>query len=165
MVVRAAAVPVWVPWPLPDDWLVTGFAYAGDERTGGVACAVALSGPAPLGGPADMLVISEEPGVGLGAAYAGLTAADPGEGFGSCAPPVKVYIHGHPSPLWSVPTGPDRAAFAGEAMASWLWLVLWPETASLALEVDQMHLRDLRDHDQQLDLPYGAMSPRLTEPA
>ena len=31
------------------------------------ASAVALSGPNPLGGPADMLIIAEEPGVGLGA--------------------------------------------------------------------------------------------------
>ena len=62
-----AGVPAWLPWPLPVGWLVTGFAGAGDERTGVRACAVALSGPNPLGGPADMVVVAEEPGVGLGA--------------------------------------------------------------------------------------------------
>ena len=42
---RTAQVPVWLPWPLPAGWLVTGFAEAGDERAGGRASVVALSGP------------------------------------------------------------------------------------------------------------------------
>src|SRR5262245_39860322 len=50
-------MPIWVPWPLPPGWLVTGFADAGDERTGALAVAVALSGPAPLGGPADLVLV------------------------------------------------------------------------------------------------------------
>ena len=56
---RTPGVPVWLPWPLPAGWLVAGFAGAGDERTGTCACAVALSGPNPVGGPADMLVVAE----------------------------------------------------------------------------------------------------------
>ena len=82
-----AGVPVWLPWPLPLGWLVAGFAGVGDERTGVRACAVALAGPNPLGGPADMVVVAEEPGIGLGAALAGLDSVDPGAGFGS-APPI-----------------------------------------------------------------------------
>src|SRR5439155_254641 len=72
-----AGVPVWLPWPLPLGWLVAGFAGAGDERTGVRACAVALAGPNPLGGPADMVVVAEEPGIGLGAALAGLDVVAP----------------------------------------------------------------------------------------
>ncbi|MBO0777016.1 MAG: hypothetical protein J2P34_11955, partial [Actinobacteria bacterium] len=64
---REAGVPVWLPWPLPVGWLVTGFAGAGDDRSGTHACAVALSGPNPVGGLGEMLMVSEEPGVGLGA--------------------------------------------------------------------------------------------------
>ena len=79
--VRQAQVPVWLPWPLPPGWLVSGFTGAGDERTGTRASAVSLSGPNPLGGPADMLIIAEEPGVGLGAGLAGLPGPDPGDGF------------------------------------------------------------------------------------
>src|SRR5947199_8033608 len=75
---RNAMVPVWVPWPLPVGWLVTGFAGAGDDRTGTRACVAALSGPNPVGGPGEMLLISEEPGVGLGAHLAGLPGPDPG---------------------------------------------------------------------------------------
>src|ERR1700685_4224407 len=60
-VLQGAEVPVWVPWPLPPGWLVTGFATAGDERTGTRGCSVALSGPNPVGGPAELVLISDEP--------------------------------------------------------------------------------------------------------
>jgi len=33
-----ARVPFWVPWPLPQGWLVTGFTGAGDERSGTRGC-------------------------------------------------------------------------------------------------------------------------------
>ena len=156
---RTAGVPVWLPWPLPAGWLVAGFAGAGDERTGVRACAVALSGPNPLGGPADMLVVAEEPGVGLGAALAGLAGVDPGAGFAT-APSIAVASFGnHDFPLWQVDS-PDRAVFAGEIKGYWLWIVLWPETAG-ALLIEPIGLRDLRDPGQNLDLPFGAASPRL----
>jgi hypothetical protein len=156
---RTAGVPVWLPWPLPAGWLVAGFAGAGDERTGVRACAVALSGPNPLGGPADMLVVAEEPGVGLGAALAGLAGVDPGAGFAT-APPIAVASFGnHDFPLWQVDS-PDRAVFAGEIKGYWLWIVLWPDSAG-ALLIEPVRLRDLRDPGQDLDLPFGAASLRL----
>jgi hypothetical protein len=156
---RNAVVPVWLPWPLPTGWLVTGFAGAGDDRTGTLACVVALSGPNPVGGLGEMLLISEEPGVGLGARFAGLPGADPGEEF-ACGPPHAVAQFGkHEFPLWHV-DAPDRAAFAGEVLGNWLWVVLWPDTAGVLL-VETLPLRDLRDPGQDLDLPYGAASPRL----
>jgi hypothetical protein len=156
---RRAAVPVWLPWPLPTGWLVTGFAGAGDERTGTRGCAVALSGPNPGGGPADMLVISEELGVGLGAGFAGLAGPDPGSDFAARPPHAFVRFGNHEFPLWHV-EAPKRAAFAGEMMGNWLWLILWPDTAGMLL-VEPLELRDLRDPGQDLDLPFGAPSPRL----
>ena len=156
---RIPGVPVWLPWPLQVGWLVTGFAGAGDERTGACACVVALSGPNPVGGPADMLVVAEEPGVGLGAALAGLDSVDPGAGFAS-APPIAVAAFGkHDFPLWQVDS-PDRAVVAGEIKGHWLWVVLWPETAGVLL-IEPIGLRDLRDPGLDLDLPFGAPSPRL----
>jgi hypothetical protein len=157
---RIAGVPVWLPWPLPAGWLVAGFAGAGDERTGARACAVAVCGPNPLmGGPADMLVVAEEPGVGLGAALAGLDSVDPGADFG-CAPSVAAVSFGnHEFPLWQVES-PDRAVFAGEIKGHWLWLVLWPDTAGVLL-LEPIELRDLRDPGQDMDLPFGATSPHL----
>jgi len=156
---RGAAIPVWLPWPLPVGWLVTGFAGAGDERTGTRGCAVALSGPNPVGGPGEMLLISEELGVGLGARVAGLAGPDPGRDFTDEPPHALVQFDSHDFPLWHV-DAPDRAAFVGEMMGNWLWLVLWPDTAGV-LMVEPLELRDLRDPGQDLDLPFGAPSPRL----
>jgi hypothetical protein len=159
-VLRGAEVPVWVPWPLPQGWLVTGFAVAGDERTGTRGCSVALSGPNPVGeGPAEMMLISEEPGVGLGARFAGLGGPDPGAKFTSGQPACVVQFANHEFPMWNVETK-GRAAFAGEVSGNWLWLVLWPDTAGM-LMVEPLPLRDLRDPGQDLDLPFGAPSPQL----
>lgn len=156
---RGAQVPVWLPWPLPQGWLVTGFASAGDERTGTRGCVVALTGPNPVGGPGEMLLISEELGVGLGARFAGLEGPDPGHGFAAGAPHAFVQFGNHEFPLWHV-EAPDRAVYAGEMMGHWLWLVLWPDTAGMLL-VEPLPLRDLRDPGLDLDLPFGAQSPRL----
>ncbi len=158
-VLRGAWVPVWLPWPLPRGWLVTGFAAAGDERTGTRGCAVALSGPNPVGGPAEMVLVSEEPGVGLGARFAGLLGPDPGLQFAAGQPAAVVQYANHEFPLWHV-EAPDRAAFAGELSGNWLWLVLWPHTAGM-LTVEPLTLRDLRDPGMSLDLPFGAPSPLL----
>jgi hypothetical protein len=156
---RNALVPVMLPWPLPVGWLVTGFAAVGDERSGTRGCAVALSGPNPVGGPGEMLLISEELGVGLGAYCAGLEGPDPGDGFPDGSPDAQIEFGNHELPLWNVDS-PGRAAFVGEVMGGWLWILLWPDTAGTLL-VESMPLRDLRDPGQELDLPFGARSPRL----
>ena len=159
-VLRDARVPLWVPWPLPLGWLVTGFMHAGDDRTGSRACAVALSGPSLLRGPADMLLVAEDLGVGLGAYLAGLAGPDPGGGFDASPPHAKAEIRGHPVPLWAVEAEPDRAVYVGEALGRWLWAVLWPSDSGV-LMLEELHLRDLRDPDMALDVPYGAICPRL----
>jgi hypothetical protein len=157
--VRQAKVPFWLPWPLPSGWLVSGFTGAGDERTGIMGSAVSLSGPNPLGGPADMLIIAEEPGVGLGAGLAGLPGPDPGDGFAACQPNAIVKVANHDAPLWLVESD-GKAVFAGEVGANWVWLVLWPDTAGTLL-IEPLPLRDLRDLDQDFAIPFGALSPRL----
>ena len=159
--VSQSGVPVWCPWPLPPGWLVTGTAHAGDERTGARATVVALSGPAPLGGAGELLLVAEEPGVGLGARFAGLAGPDAGPLSGGTAPQARVHTAGHPTALWSVDCPDDRVAYVGEALAYWLWAVLWPDTAGLVVQ-DRLTLVDLRDTEHPLDLPFGAPSPRLT---
>ena len=156
---KSAAVPLWLPWPIPVGWLVTGFAGAGDDRSGTRGCVVALSGPNPVGGPGEMLVVSEEPGLGLGAGLAGLDGPDPGEGFAAGPPHALVQFGNHEFPLWSVES-PGAAVFAGEVLANWLWIILWPDTAGTLL-LETLSLRDLRDPGQELDVPFGALSPRL----
>ncbi|MEW2624792.1 DUF6758 family protein [Streptomyces sp. NPDC048106] len=159
-------VPLWMPWPLPVGWLFTGVAYAGDDRSGGRATALACSGPGPLGGPGELILVAEEMGVGLGARYAGIDSPDPGAYMNVEKPPqTKVLAAGRPTPLWHVYRTPDdRAVFAGEALGMWLWAVVWPEPAGLLL-YDELVLTDLRDAGAELDLvPCGALSPRLLRP-
>lgn len=160
--VRAGAtVPVWLPWPLPRGWLVTGFATAGDERTGWRATTVACSGPAPLGGVADLVLVAEEPGVGLGARFAGVDGPDPGSVPVDRAPDAKVPVASHPTAMWALEGPEDRAVYVGEAHACWVWAVLWPASDGFLL-IDDFVLVDLRDSGRDLDVPFGALSPRLT---
>ena len=155
-----SAVPVWSPLPLLAGWTLAGLARAGDERHGARATAVAFSGPSPLGGPADLVLVAEDPGTGLGARIAGTSGLDAGE-FVRGAPDAKVLASGHATALWSVAAADDRVAFVGEALGVWLWAVLWPPAAELVL-LEQVELHDLRsDLHASLELPVGAPSARL----
>jgi hypothetical protein len=102
-------VPVWLLWPLPPGWLVTGIAWAGDERAPAVASAVALSGPALVGGPADLVLVAEEPGVGVASGLAGRELVDPDPSTMAGPPATRVATGGRPAPLWSVPTAGPRS--------------------------------------------------------
>lgn len=159
-VVGRSRVPVWCPLPLLPGWTLTGVALAGDERTGASAAAVALSGPSPLGGPADLVLVAEEPGVGLGARCAGTASLDPGT-VPDGAPDAKVEAAGHDTPMWRCDSAQDRYAVAGEAGGVWLWAVLWPPAAELLL-IEHVELHDLRsDAHAGLDLPVGAPTTRF----
>jgi hypothetical protein len=153
---------MWVPWPLPTAWVITGYAHAGDDRTGGVATVVGCSGPAPLGGAADLVLVAESPGVGLGARLAGLPGADPGDGFDDGPPHAKLDAAGHPTAMWNVDAGPGRAVYVGEAKAAWIWLILWPSEAGVLL-LENLGLDDLVDRIDGIEMPYGAVMPRLGE--
>ncbi|MCW2606017.1 MAG: putative phosphotransacetylase [Frankiales bacterium] len=158
-VARTAAVPVWSPLPLLPGWTVTGLATAGLEGAS-TAVAVTLSGPSPLGGPADLVLIAEEPGTGLGARCAGLDVVDPGPGLQG-APDARVQAAGHDTALWRCDSAVDRCAFVGEAGGVWLWAVLWPPAAELVL-LEHVDLHDLR-HDAHAGevMPFGAPTSRL----
>lgn len=110
VVVHRTRVPVWMPWPLPVGWLFTGVACAGDDRSGGRATAVACSGPGPLGGVGEMILVAEELGVGLGARYAGIDGPDPGPYLNVEKPPqAKVLAAGRPTPSGTSPAPPTTA--------------------------------------------------------
>jgi hypothetical protein len=161
---KASGVPMWCPWPLPAGWMVTGVGWAGDERTGTLATAIACSGPAPLsGGPADMLLVAEEPGVGVGTRYAGLPGLDPGphlqNALANTAAHAKVKVDGWPTALWSVDGAHDRSSYIGEAKGRWLYAVAWPPTAGY-LFADHLVLHDLTEWLPS-ELVFGAPSPYL----
>lgn len=156
-------MPIWLPWPLPRGWVVTGAGYAGDDVGGMRGTVLACSGPNPLGGAADLLILAEELGVGLGAGYAGIDAPDAGEHLGRGHAHARVDVGGHPTALWHVDGVADRATYAGEAAGRWLWLILFPASAGV-LVIDDLALADLRELGDEVDmLPFGALSPRLAE--
>ena len=159
---RRAGVPVWTPWPLPAGWLVTGVRLAGDDRGSAPAVAVAASGPGLMGGPVDLVIVAEEPGVGLGAHYAGIEGPDAGADIVRRPADVKIAAGAHDAPLWSVPGVSDRSAYVGEAAGRWLWLVVWPVGEWMVVH-DALRLVDLRDPGHGLDIPVGALAPRLAE--
>lgn len=143
--------------------MVSGFAEVEDADGRVRASVVALSGPSVNYGPGDMLVVAEETGIGLGAAYAGLPGPDPGPGFGQGTAQLKVDVMGHPTALWFVDGAADRAVYAGEALGNWLWMIAWPADSGCLIALGRFSLRDLRDNDQEFDLPFGVLSPRLGE--
>jgi uncharacterized protein DUF6758 len=157
-------VPLWCPWPLLPGWTVTGVGWVGDDRSGVRATVLACSGPAPLqGGPADVALVAEEPGVGLGARLAGIPGVDPGPFLGAAIQHTpahaKVRADGWPTPLWSVESAADRSAYVGEARGMWVYAVAWPAGAGYLLAED-LSLSDLAD-GVPTELVYGAPSPYL----
>jgi len=160
---RDSREPFWVLWPPPAGWVVTGVGRVGERAEAVRATVVALGGPNPLGGAGELLIVAEEPGIGLGARYAGLLGPDPGVRFGIGAPDGRVLTDGHPTPLWYVETAPDRAAYAGEAAGRWLWLIFHPGTAGTLL-VENLELADARVLGPEVrQLSFGALTPRVTE--
>ena len=119
---QRSLVPIWMPWPLPLGWLVSGVQHAGDDHTGPIATVLACSGPNPLTVDvddlsADLLLVAEQPGVGLGAHRAGLQALDPGNRVAIGSPSLKLVAAGHDTPLWAVDVD-ERRRSSGRPPAS-----------------------------------------------
>jgi hypothetical protein len=148
-------VPLWCPWPLLPGWLVTGVGWAGDDRSGASATVLACSGPSPLQlGPAELMLIAEVPGVGLGARFAGTQTTNT---VGVAA--ARVTAARHDTPMWALDTPDDRVAYAGEALGIWLYAVAWPSDAGYVL-CEDIVLRDITEW-LPAELVYGAPSPYL----
>ena len=156
----AASAPTWLPWPLPEAWSVAGVGRAVEQTT--VGTVLALSGTDPLGGPGDLVLVAEEPGVGLGARYAGLASPDPGPVVVARPADARITVGGHPTPLWFVDSGDDRQVCVGEAGGCWFWLVAWPPLAAAAVLMEAPTVVDLRRLVGELELlPLAGLSPRL----
>jgi hypothetical protein len=158
----AGDFPTYLPWPMSPGWSVSDFAVVG-ERTAR-ATMTCSSGTSALDGPVDVIVVSEESGVGLGARCAGTLHIDPGPEMGVGPPTVRVRIGSQSVPLWPVSTSSldvdlDRSVFAGEAQGRWLWVVLRPASAMLLLR-DEWILRDVSGIGPPLvELPFGGPRP------
>ena len=156
--------PTLLPWPLSPGWSVTDFGCVAQPGREGRASFCSSAGPSDPDGMVELTVVSEEPGVGLGARCAGTTRTDPGGEVGLGAPHARVRLEGHPIALWSVSTSEssgtfDRWVLAGEAQGRWLWIVLRPASAALLLS-DERILLDLNDLGPELvELPFGPNPP------
>jgi hypothetical protein len=155
--------PTLVPWPLAPGWTITDFGCVATPGHEARACMLSCSGVTDLDGVVELTVVSEEPGVGLGARCAGTDHTDPGAEVKG-PPHAKVRIDGVSLPLWSVSTSEcdarfDRSVFAGEAHGRWLWLVLRPASAALLLR-DEWVLADVATVGPELiDVPFGGSPP------
>ncbi|EON24734.1 MULTISPECIES: DUF6758 family protein [Nocardioides] len=159
----AAGFPTYLPWPMGPGWRVTDFGVVVQEGSVPRATMSCVSGTSVLDGPVDVLVVSEEPGTGLGARAARLASPDPRD-IGEGPPVVKVRLGHGPVSLWAVSTSDadeefDRYVMVGEAAGRWLWLVLRPASAMLLMR-DEWILRDVAEVGAPLiEMPFGGPPP------
>ena len=147
---RAAGFPTLLPWPLGPGWHVSGFGVVGEEGSGAHATVTVCSGTSAVDGPVDVLVVTEEPGTGVGARVARLGSETP-DGVGQDPPLARVRVEQVSVPMWPVSTSAapapvgqpelDRFVLVGETSGRWLWLVIRPASAMLLLR-DEWILRD-----------------------
>lgn len=164
MLRRCRGIPTLLPWPLGAGWTITDFGCVARPREPARASLASCQGVSEPDGVVEVTIVSEEPGVGLGARCAGLYRSDPGADIVDTAPHAKVRIDGHPISLWAISTSEssdafDRSVFAGEAHGRWLWLILRPPSAALLLHHDWV-LHDIAELGPELvDLPFGGSPP------
>ena len=153
--------PLWTPWPVPFGWTFGRFAHAAPRDGAGSATVASWTGTDPFGDPAELVLVCEEAGAGVGSHFAGLSMSYPSKGVGEGPPHAKFSVDGRPVPLWSVESASDRAVYAGEAAGRWLWVIVHP-AESAAIVVQPMQLVDARELGAELTvLPVGELSPRL----
>ncbi|MFT4082490.1 MAG: hypothetical protein QM638_07870 [Nocardioides sp.] len=186
----ADGFPTYLPWPLASDWWVADFgvvaAGPGDDhatgelerpiegqtgsQTGSQAWATltAVAGTSLEDGDVEVLIVTEEAGVGLGSRCARVLGSTPGPELGR--PAAWIRVGGQQVPLWTVglwqqdgPGGPggqegeewDRSVLVGEVEGRWLWLVFRPASAMLMLG-PEWALRDVSGLGMSLvELPFG----------
>lgn len=145
---RSRGLPTWLPWPLPLGWQVTDFGSVGDGIRAPQASFASCGGPLDVDGLVEIVVVTEEPGVGLAARCGGVPHIDPGRDIDD-VPLTRIPVGGGSTALWVVSTSDafegvldragfdrvvlDRVVLAGEADGRWLWLVLRPASVVLAL--------------------------------
>ncbi len=159
--------PTYLPWPPAMGWAVTDFAVVGETPEQTLATLTCCSGTTDLDGPVDIVIVSEEPGTGLGARCAGLARTDPGPELGEVPSSARVRVGGVGVALWALSMSGstnltsgedelfDRCVFVGEAEGRWLWLIMWPASAMLLLQADWL-LQDISEQGLALvELDFG----------
>ena len=171
---RSRPLPTWLPWPVPPGWQVTDFGCIAPEGGRPEAAFVTCSGPSVVDGVVEVTVLTEEPGVGLGARVASVVHTDPAREAVEGAPALRLRVDTSTVPVWTVPTADephlgallpeqgtlpllDRTVLVGEAEGRWLWVVVRPASAALLL-LGGLHLQDVSALGPALlELPFGAL--------
>lgn len=179
LVSRIDDIPTYLPWPMSPGWSIGEFGCVGAEGHRVRATVTSTVGTSDLDGEVEVTVVSEDPGIGLGARCAGTTYDDPGPQISNGPPAIHVRAGGRTVPLWLVDDTPDdsrlpseptvaqladaellaRAVFAGESDGRWLWLVMRPASAALLLHDDWL-LADVTGFGPEaLEMPFGGRRP------
>lgn len=171
VVAKVDDLPLYLPWPMSPGWSISDVGCVGLDRVR--ATTTTIVGTSDLDGEVEVTVVSEEPGVGLGARCAAAAYDDPGPQISAGPPSVHVRAGSRTVPMWLVePDGPGqgstpdpdegplvRAVFAGEADGRWLWLVTRPASAALLLHDDWL-LADVTGFGPEaLAMPFGGRRP------
>lgn len=159
---RAGDFPTYLPGPMALGWSVSDFGVV----TGGSAPQATVTtaqGSTEHDGPVEVITVSEEPGVGLGARCAGMVHSDPGHEIALDRPTARVRIDSQSVPMWAVGLSTeveaDRSVMAGEAHGRWLWLVIRPASAIMLLGGEWI-LSDVSGMGAPLlDLDFGGPPP------
>lgn len=169
----ARSLPTWLPWPVPPGWHLTDFGCVAVPGSAARAVFTTCTGPSDPDGVVEVTVVSEEPGVELGARIAAVTPTDSGREAVEGPSAARIRVEDAAVALWTVPTvrtDPavaevpppssadtvlDRSVLVGEAEGRWLWLVLRPASAALLLHAKWL-LHDVSGLGPSLvDLPFG----------
>jgi hypothetical protein len=176
LVARIDDLPIYLPWPMSPGWSIADFGCVGTERVR--ATVTTTVGSSDLDGNVEVTIVSEDPGIGLGARCAGTTYDDPGPQISNGPAAIHVRAGGRTVPLWLVDDSLEeagapgrggghvsedellaRAVFAGEADGRWLWLVIKPGSAALLLHDDWL-LADVTGFGPEaLEMPFGGPRP------
>jgi hypothetical protein len=170
LVGRIEDIPTYLPWPMSPGWSIADFGCVG--HPGRIRATVTSTvGSSDLDGEVEVTIVSEDPGIGLGARCAGTAYDDPGPQISVGPPAIHVRAGGRTVPLWLVDDSLDeaaghstdevlaRAVFAGEADGRWLWLVMRPASAALLLHDDWL-LADVTGFGPEaLEMPFGGPRP------
>ncbi len=178
LVGRIDDIPTYLPWPMSPGWSIADFGCVGTEDRVR-ATVTSTVGTSDLDGEVEVTIVSEDPGIGLGARCAGTSYDDPGPQISNGPPSIRVRAGGRTVPMWLVEdaggtpsfereltvadlTANDvlaRAVFAGEADGRWLWLVMRPASAALLLHDDWL-LADVTGFGPEaLEMPFGGPRP------
>jgi hypothetical protein len=178
LVGRIDDIPTYLPWPMSPGWSIADFGCVGSGSRVR-ATVTSTVGTSDLDGEVEVTIVSEDPGIGLGARCAGTTYDDPGPQISNGPPSIRVRAGGRTVPMWLVEDHGDtsaadreltvgrlsdgevlaRAVFAGESDGRWLWLVMRPASAALLLHDDWL-LADVTGFGPEaLEMPFGGPRP------